>query len=245
MSRRGGHGAGSQIIGSMLRAAIAVLLVALLGASPAAAAAWRWPLRGEVRRPFAVTADRPYAVGQHRGVDLAARRGAAVRSACTGRVRFAGRVGRLGRVVSVRCGALVATYLDLGTVQVVRGGVVAAGQRLGAVGPAGRLHLGARHAGSGRYVDPLTLLRTPRGPWLGPAPGVAPHVRRSRPTAPAPAPVASPAPAPARVPVAAWVGLALVAAALPAGGLLVRHRSRQRTSWTSTSPSRRWTSSAR
>jgi hypothetical protein len=226
----------------VLRVATAVLLLVLLGASPAEAA-WRWPLRGEVRRPFAVTADHPYAAGQHRGGDLAAPPGAAVRSACSGRVRFAGRVGRLGRVVSVRCGGLVATYLDLGVLRVVRGAPVAAGQRLGSVGAAGGLHLGARHARSGRYVDPLTLLRTPRGPSLGPAPGGAPRVRRRRPAAPAAAPV--PSPAPVGVPVVAWIGLALVAGALPAGGLLVRHRSRQRTSWTSTSPSRRWTSSER
>jgi hypothetical protein len=226
----------------VLRVVVAALLLALLGASPAEAA-WRWPLRGEVRRPFVVTVQRPYGAGQHRGVDLAAHPGAAVRSACTGRVRFAGRVGRLGRVVSVRCGGLVATYLDLGAVHVVRGGRVAAGQRLGAAGPGGELHLGARDARSGRYVDPLTLLRTPRGPSLGPAPSGAPRARRERPAAPTAAPVASPAPA--GVPVVAWAGLALVAAALPAGGLLVRHRSRQRTSWTSTSASRRWTSSAR
>ena len=131
-----------------------------------------------MRRPFAVTAARPYDAGQHRGVDLAARPGSVVRSACAGRVRFAGRIARSGGVVSVRCGALVATYLELGAVHAVRGRRVGAGARLGVVGPAAHLHLGARDARSGRYVDPLTLLRTPRGPTLGPAPDVAPPPRR-------------------------------------------------------------------
>jgi hypothetical protein len=226
----------------LLVAAVALTLLSLLIVSPAEAA-WRWPLRGEVRRPFVVTADRPYDAGQHRGIDLAARPGSVVRSACAGRVRFAGRVARSGGVVSVRCGALVATYLELGAVQAVRGRRVGAGAQLGVVGPAAHLHLGARDARSGRYVDPLTLLRTPRGPTLGPAPDVAPPARAPRAPAPRVAPVTGPEPA--GVPVVVWVGLALVAAGLPIGGLLVRQRSRQRTSWTSTSPASRPTRSAR
>jgi hypothetical protein len=59
------------------------------------------------------------------------------------------------------------------------------------------------------------------------------------------APAPEPAARPAAVPLAAWAGLALVAAALPLGGVLARQRSRRRTSWTSTSPARRATSSAR
>jgi murein DD-endopeptidase MepM/ murein hydrolase activator NlpD len=224
-----------------LVAVVALTLLSLIVVPPAEAA-WRWPLRGEVRRPFAVTAARPYDAGQHRGVDLAARPGSVVRSACAGRVRFAGRIARSG-VVSVRCGALVATYLELGAVHAVRGRRIGAGARLGAVGPAAHLHLGAREARSGRYVDPLILLRTPRGPTLGPAPDVAPPARAPRAPAPRVAPV--PGPGPAGVPVVVWAGLALVAAGLPVGGLLVRQRSRQRTSWTSTSPASRPTRSAR
>jgi len=196
-----------------------------------------------VRRPFAVTPARPYDAGQHRGVDLVARPGSVVRSACAGRVRFAGRIARSGGVVSVRCGALVATYLELGGVHAVRGRRVGAGARLGVVGAAAHLHLGARDARSGRYVDPLTLLRTPRAPTLGPAPDVGPPARPPRTPAPRPAPVA--VREPTGVPVGVWAGLALVAAGLPVGGLLVRQRSRQRTSWTSTSPASRPTRSVR
>ncbi len=220
-------------------ATLAVLLLELLLPAPADAA-WRWPLRGEVARAFAVDASRPYAGGRHRGVDLAARPGTPVRAACAGRVRFAGRVGRSGGVVSVRCGALVATYVELGAVRVRRGRAVRAGTPLGTVGAAAHLHLGARRAASGRYVDPLSLLREPRGPVLGPAPPASARRRPPAPlAAPAPVPAAAPAVAPAGVPVAAWAGLALVAAGLPLGGLLVRHRSRQRTSWTSTSAASR------
>ena len=222
-------------------AVVLLTLLSLLVVAPAEAA-WRWPLRGEVRRPFAVTPGRPYDAGQHRGVDLVARPGSVVRSACAGRVRFAGRIARSG-VVSVRCGALVATYLELGGVHAVRGRRVGAGARLGVVGSAAHLHLGARDARSGRYVDPLTLLRTPRAPTLGPAPDVGPPARRPRTPAPRPAPV--PVREPAGVPVVVWAGLALVAAGLPVGGLLVRQRSRQRTSWTSTSPASRPTRSVR
>jgi hypothetical protein len=225
-----------------LVAAVTLALLSLLVVPPAEAA-WRWPLRGEVRRPFAVNAARPYDAGQHRGVDLAARPGSVVRSACAGRVRFAGRIASSGGVVSVRCGALVATYLELGAVHAVRGRRVGAGAGLGVVGPAAHLHLGAREAHSGRYVDPLTLLRTPRGPTLGPAPDVVPPPRRPGTPAPRIAPV--PAQVPAHVPVVAWAGLGLVAAGLPVGGLLARHRSRQRTSCTSTSPVSRPTRSAR
>jgi hypothetical protein len=127
-----------------------------------------------------------------------------------------------------------------------RGQRVATGGRLGVVGAAAHLHLGARRGG--RYVDPLSLLaaRPAAPPGLGPAPSP----RRRTPPRPlaAPAPAAPrPAPAvrPATLPAAVWVGLALVAAALPVGGVLARHRSRRRTSWTSTSPASRATSSAR
>jgi hypothetical protein len=218
----------------VLRAAVAILFLLALVVAPPAQAAWRWPVRGEVRRPFAVRATVPYAAGQHRGVDLAARPGAVVRAACGGRVRFAGRVGRSGGVISVGCGRLVATYVELGAVLVARGRRVLPGERVGRVGAAAHVHLGARDARSGRYVDPLTLLGEPAGPGLGPAP--APR-RAPRAAPPPAAPVA--AGEPGGVPAIAWAGMALAAAGLPLGGLVARQRSRQRTSWTSTSPASR------
>jgi murein DD-endopeptidase MepM/ murein hydrolase activator NlpD len=224
----------------------ALLLVSLLllaVPAPSAHAAWRWPVRGPVARPYAVTGDR-FAPGQHRGVDLRARPGSVVRAACSGRVRFAGRVARLGAVVSVRCGELVATYVELGSVRVRRGERVLAGTGVGVVGAAARLHLGARDVRSGRYVDPLTLLREPEPPALGPAPA-PPRPRLPAPTLPPSQPKPAPVAARPAVPPLAWAGLALVAAGLPLGGVVAAQRSRQRRSWTSTSPARRSTSSAR
>lgn len=205
---------------------------------------WRWPLHGPLVGRFRVTPRAPYARGQHRGVDVAAPPGTLVRAACAGRVTFTGSLPRFGRAVSMRCGALIATYLRLARVKVSRGAIVAPGQPLGTLGAAGVLRLGARRADNRHaYVDPVTLLRDPdpRLPVLGPAP----RSRRpravwpARPRTLAPRPSASPgAPqraAPASQPRAAhqhlpwpaYPALALIATALPVGGLVRRrHRGR-------------------
>lgn len=247
-------------------------LLTLLCAAPAAAHAgsWRRPLDGPLLRGFALGADR-YARGQHRGIDLGATPGSAVRSACAGQATFAGRVPRGGVTVSVRCGALIATYQQLGSSAVGRGQVVAPGARVGAVGssrdprtPESHVHLGVRVAATGRYMDPLTLLgggrhdlplappdrrpprglpfrsappppraaaraRAPRAVPLGRAPVAAPRLSAPASLAPAQGPFAAaeaqPAPA---VPLAAWLGLASVALALPVGGVLTLRRRRRR-----------------
>jgi murein DD-endopeptidase MepM/ murein hydrolase activator NlpD len=203
--------------------------------APHPRADWRWPLRGPLVGRFRVTPRAPYARGQRRGIDVAAAPGTEVRAACAGRVTFAGALPRFGRAVSVRCGALVATYLRLARVEVGRGAIVAPGQSLGTLGTAGVLRLGARRAADRRaYLDPLTLLRppAPQLPDLGPAPrSRRPEIaRRERPrplthhprTAPAP-----PRTAPHRLPWPAYPAVALIATALPVGGL-VRLRRRGR-----------------
>jgi murein DD-endopeptidase MepM/ murein hydrolase activator NlpD len=195
--------------------------------------AWRWPLRGAVVGAFRLTPRAPFARGQRRGIDVAAAPGTAVRAACAGRVTFAGPVPRHGLAVTVRCGALVATYLRLGHLAVRRGAHAALGARLGTLGPDGRLRLGARHAGERRgYVDPLALLRDPT-PSAPPVVGPAPRARRPR---PAPLPVAPPRPAPAparaatrHLPWPAYPALALIATALPVGSLVHRRRRRRTT----------------
>ena len=210
-------------------------------------------------RPFALSADR-YARGQHRGVDLGAAPGAVVRSACAGRVSFAGRVPGGGLTVSVRCGELVATYQQLGRTVLRAGRRVARGAPLGAAGRSGdprdprpHVHFGVREARSGRYLDPLTLLRG--GPPAVPLPpALVPLRRRADPPLGAARPVAglrrapgdSPryvAPAipsryvapgiPSRyvapgIPWYVWVGLACVALALPIGGLSALRGQRRR-----------------
>src|SRR5687767_5163571 len=103
-----------------------LILLAFLALVVDAGAAWRWPVRGEVIAPFAVGSN-PFAPGQHRGIDIAAAAGGAVRAPCSGRVRYAGRVPGRGRGVTIVCGRLVATVLELGRVRVERGRAVAAG----------------------------------------------------------------------------------------------------------------------
>lgn len=206
-----------------------VLVLALVMPRGASGADWRWPLRGPVVGTFHLSPGAPFARGQRRGIDLSAAPGAVVRAACAGRVSFAGPLPRRGLAVSVRCGALAATYLGLGRLAVRAGSRLVAGQRLGMLGPAGRLRLGARRAGDRRgYLDPLTLLadERPVPPRLGPAP----RTRRLRPMRPAARPAAV-APTPAavapRLPWPAYPALALVASALPVGGLVRRSRRRR------------------
>ena len=184
-----------------LAVAVVVLGAALALPPTAGAAAWRWPLEGQVAREFRVGAN-PYAGGQHRGVDLAAPLRTPVRAACSGPVRFAGRVGDSGLVVSVLCGELIASYLHLEAIAVRRGEHVGTGRRLGAVGSSGdpppgpaHLHLGAREAATGRYRDPLELLGGRGAPPGAPVVG-GPRTARPRPV-PSPAPLGR-APAPAR-----------------------------------------------
>ncbi|MDX6643886.1 MAG: hypothetical protein QOD76_1848 [Solirubrobacteraceae bacterium] len=218
--------------------AIVLAAVLTLGlAASAEAGGWRWPVRGVVVGGFNYGAF-PFAAGQRRGIEIAAPAGAPVRSACAGRVSFAGTLPRAGRTVSVECGGLVATYLHLAALAVRAGARVSQGDRLGAVGATGlapgaapRLYLGAR--GRGRrfaYIDPLTLLgdpaaRPPVGPPLGRAPRGAPllpreplRVRRWRVPGTA---------ARASVPLAAWIGLGLAALAVPGLGLRWRRRRRR------------------
>ena len=202
-----------------------VLLFALLvlAAPPSASAAWRWPVRGEVVTPFELDRASRFEAGQHRGIDIAARAGATVRAPCGGEVRFAGRLPGRGRAVTIACGALHATVLELGTIVTSRGRTVAGGATIGTV-RATHIQLGARRAEDRNgYVDPSDLL-TAAGP--GPPPAAAPKPRGAprepRPRAApwpraAPLPRGGPAEAERRLPVAAWIGLVLLGLALPLG----------------------------
>jgi murein DD-endopeptidase MepM/ murein hydrolase activator NlpD len=178
----------------MLRFALPLcVLVLLLTAPPARAGTWLRPVDGPVLRAFALGRD-PWAGGWHRGADLAGARGSPVRSACRGRVSFAGRVPGGGKTVSVRCGRIVATYQQLGSIAALAGSLVGRGARLGTVGPSSdprerraHLHLGARDAATGRYLDPLGLLGG-EGPVVVPRAPAARNPPRAAPLAPAPAP---------------------------------------------------------
>jgi murein DD-endopeptidase MepM/ murein hydrolase activator NlpD len=230
----------SHLLLALLPIALALALLAFVLPRAAAGAVprerWRWPVESRaLAGPFRYAPRHPFAAAQRRGVDLTAAPGGAVRAACTGRVTFAGPVpGGRGAGVTVRCGGLVATHLGLGRVVVRRGARVAAGTRLGVVGPAGRVRLGARRGGERfGYVDPLALLSDERPPVdpglpLGRAPR-APHV-----AAPL-RPLGRPRPVTARgaardgasIPSAAWGGLVVLAAGVPLGGIVRRSRRRR------------------
>jgi hypothetical protein len=158
---------------------------------PPAQASWRTPVEGAaVTRAFDLGAN-PFEGGRHRGVDLAAVAGSAVRAPCAGEVVVAGRVGTSGRVVTVRCGPWRVSHMPLATIATRRGEHVRAGTPLGTAAPSrahAGLHLGVRREGDRfGYVDPLAFLaagrrppplagrrpppiRVARPPRLGPAP---------------------------------------------------------------------------
>ena len=229
------------VLASLAFACVIVLvLVVPRGAAGAiGGASWRWPLQGPVVGAFRVSPGAPFARGQRRGIDVSARPGAVVGAACPGRVTFTGALPHRGLAVSVRCGSLMATYLGLGRLAVRAGARVVPGDALGTLGETGRLRLGARRASDRRgYVDPLRLLAAgaPVLPHLGPAPRPRFH---EPPPAVAPAPLPAPAPgagtvppppsaAARRLPWPAYPALALVASALPLGGLLHRRRRQTR-----------------
>src|SRR3954454_5080853 len=126
------------------------------GAGATSRAAWVAPLPAPLRvaRPFRAPANR-YSAG-HRGVDLAASAGAAVRAPGPGRVRFAGRLVDRG-VVSVDSGGLRFSYEPVRPL-VRAGQQVAAGTVLGVLEPGHPgcsvcLHWGVRLGE--RYLDPI------------------------------------------------------------------------------------------
>ena len=178
------------------------------------------PVGGPVTRAFDVGGN-PYEGGRHRGVDLAAARGAVVRAPCRGEVIVAGPVGTSGRVVTLRCGGWRVSVMPLLRVTVHRGVIVRAGARVGTAAGSSQhagVHLGVRRDGTRfGYVDPLRYIRAP-----GSVPPVAigrrgPRPpRRGVPPARVAAPVAVAAARPARVaalaPWPAWAGLGLVLA---------------------------------
>lgn len=119
-----------------------------------------WPVTpATVVRPYEPTTR--YGPG-HRGVDLAAEPGDAVRAALPGRVAVAGPVAGRPVVVLQHRGPIRTTYLPVAP-QVEVGDRVSRGQVIGVVAspphcPDGCLHWGARDDDG--YRDPLSLLRS-------------------------------------------------------------------------------------
>lgn len=149
------------------RAAVLLLVLALLlGVPPSSAVeevpVGTWPLRPQpaVVHRFAPPLT-PYAAG-HRGVDLAATAGQAVRAALPGTISFAGSIAGRG-VVVVDHGVTRTTYEPV-TAEVRAGRAVAAGDRVGVVQPGPASHCFPRaclHWGwieGETYLDPLLLV---------------------------------------------------------------------------------------
>lgn len=131
-------------------------------ARPVSSGGFRWPLDGTptVLRRFDPP-PAPWAAG-HRGVDLAARPGATVRSAGEGVVSFAGRIAGRGVVTVAHRGGLRTTYEPVES-PLAAGAVVAAGDRIGVLvaGHPGCVAAACLHWGLRRgeqYLDPLSLL---------------------------------------------------------------------------------------
>lgn len=156
---------------SLLVAVLATLTTALLSGAATPTADWSWPI-GSAADPPRVQSRfdppaQPWLTG-HRGVDLVARQGTAVRAAGEGVVAYAGRLAGRG-VVSVRHAGGIRTTYEPVLAEVSIGMAVRRGQVIGTVDRwsarhpscAARscLHWGARRAG--RYVDPLSLLDPP------------------------------------------------------------------------------------
>ena len=180
------------------------LLAAFFALTPAADAAWVWPVSGEVITPYRNGTD-PYATGQHRGIDIGAPVGTPVAAATSGEVRFAGTAGSSGLTISIRTGdGYDTSYLHLSSIAVRAGAHVSAGERIGAVGTTGvrsaqapHLHFGVRDAGTRHdYHDPLAFLPPPPPPARAPEPPPPAPATAPQPAPPTPVPVGAPRTAP-------------------------------------------------
>ena len=192
---------------SPLRTTCAAAVAFLALASPAKA--WTWPASGPVLQAFRYGSD-PYAPGQHRGIDVGGDTGAPVAAPRSGVVSFAGSLPTNGLSVTIETAeGFSVTLVHLGSIAVTRGGHVAEGQAVGAIGPSGTpeqdapyVHLGIRTTSDANgYLDPLAFLpaRTAKPAGEAPLPTSPTPV-----TAPKPHTTAAPAaPAPSQAPDAA------------------------------------------
>ncbi len=125
------------------------------GAAPPVA--FHWPLDGEVTSLFGKRGEKP-----HRGIDISARYGTAVRAAAAGRVVFSDRKRNYGRVVVIaHSGGYRTVYAHTQDAYVGPGAHVQQGQVIAEVGATGNargphLHFEVRLAN--RAMDPLACL---------------------------------------------------------------------------------------
>ena len=177
----------ARVTGPVL-ARVTIACLVLLGAwgnSPASAGvlsfSWIWPVDAphSVVREF-IASESAYGRG-HRGIDIAAVAGSAVRAPASGRVLFSGEVAGRGVLTIEHPNDVVSTIEPIDS-SVTVGDVVSAGDVVGIVAPpevvwgashvCSCVHIGARYRGE--YVSPRTLLEQARTavlkPWgAGPA----------------------------------------------------------------------------
>jgi murein DD-endopeptidase MepM/ murein hydrolase activator NlpD len=107
----------------------------------------------------------PRGGGAHEGIDLAAPKGTIVRATAAGKVVFAGRSGRFGRLVVVDHGGGWETrYAHLRSLEVRSGATVDRGRKVGTVGRSGNatgFHLHYEVRRDGRPQDPWPLMGAP------------------------------------------------------------------------------------
>lgn len=120
---------------------------------------WAWPLSGPriITTPYRAPAHE-YGAG-HRGVDIAADRGAVISAPSSGIVAFQGTVVDRTLLTIEHPGGLVSTLEPVAS-QLAPGDAVAAGQPVGVVSAGGHTPPGAVHLGvrlDGEYINPMLL----------------------------------------------------------------------------------------
>jgi hypothetical protein len=125
---------------------------------------WKAPVDGKVVKVFNYGRN-PFLTGQHRGVDFDAQVGTEVRSACKGKLAFAGKAFGQDHVVSASCGRWHVSYFPLAKLRVRSGNSIEKGEILGEVGRSNGhagLHIGVRRKGERfEYVDPMSFFGSP------------------------------------------------------------------------------------
>lgn len=129
--------------------------------APRSASFYVWPVKGKVTKEF--TPKQGKQAG-HTGIKIAAPQGTPVAAANNGVVARTRQVPVYGKIVLIKHdGGYLSIYSHLDQVNVKRGDVVQAGQKIGTVGKTGnaqepQLHFEIRKNGGKTAVDPKTVL---------------------------------------------------------------------------------------
>jgi murein DD-endopeptidase MepM/ murein hydrolase activator NlpD len=121
---------------------------------------YRWPVHGEVIRPFEEPVNQ-FSAG-HRGIDIAAPFGEPIRAPADGTVSFAGTVAGSLFISIDHAGGIRTSYSWVSAVSVKKGQAVRAGEVIGKTGQghpgSDRTHLHFSARLDGTYIDPMLLL---------------------------------------------------------------------------------------